>query len=102
MPPVNILATLSVTDTDPPEATMSVVANGQTLTPATTIPPEAILSLGQAVGQATGDARVEAALREMLAPVVDALREAVEAGKAQQAAREQALVAWEPVAAPTV
>jgi hypothetical protein len=100
MPPVNVIATLAVDDTDPPTATIAVSANGEVLTPATEIPPEAILGLGQAVGQATGDPSVEAALRRLLTPVVEALRRAVDEGAAQQHAREQALAAWEPVLPP--
>lgn len=97
----NILATLSVSDTDPPAATIELRADGQVITPATEIPPMAIIQLAQAVGQATGDPKAEPALRRILAPVVEALQRSVDEGKTQQAAREQALTAWKPVAPPT-
>jgi hypothetical protein len=97
----NILATLSVSDTDPPVATIELRADGQIITPTTEIPPMAIIQLAQAVGQATNDPKAESALRRILGPVIEALQRAVDEGKAQQAAREQALTAWEPVAPPT-
>jgi hypothetical protein len=95
-----ILATLSVSDTDPPTATIELRADGEVLTPATQIPPMAIIGLAQAVGQATGDPKAEPALRRILGPVVEALQRSVTEGKAQQKAREDALTAWAPVAPP--
>jgi phage gp29-like protein len=95
----NIIAVLSVTDTDPPEATIELRADGQVLTPLSTIPPEAIMGLGQAVGDATGDPRAASALRDLLQPVVDALEASVEHGKAQQAKREAALTDWKAAVA---
>lgn len=97
----NIIATLAVDQSaDPPSATIELRADGQILTPTTQIPPMAIIQLAQAVGQATGDPSAEPALRQILAPVVEALQRSVDAGKAQQAAREQALAAWGPVVVP--
>lgn len=94
----NIIAVLSVTDTDPPEATIELRADGRLLTPTTTIPPLAIIELAQAVSKATGNPDAEPALRTLLQPVVDALADSVKQGKAQQAAREKALADWQPVA----
>jgi hypothetical protein len=95
----NILATLSVTDTDPPHATIELRADGRVLTPLSTIPPGAILALGQAVGDATGDPSAAPALRKLLQPVVDALQASVDQGKVQQAAREAALTDWKAAVA---
>jgi phage gp29-like protein len=92
--PTNIIAVLTVTDTDPPTAEIELRADGQVLTPRSTIPPEAILQLGDAVGQATGDPNAAPALRRLLQPVVDALESAVTQGAAQQARREAALTDW--------
>lgn len=96
----NIIATLSVTDTDPPQATIELRADGQVLTPTTSIPPEAIIQLGDAVGHATGDPRATPALRQLLQPVVAALQRSVDQGKAQQQAREDALAQWKPAVGP--
>jgi hypothetical protein len=98
----NIIATLAVDQSaDPPTATIELRADGQVLTPTTVIPPEAIIQLGDAVGQATGDPRATPALRQLLQPVVDALQRSVDAGATQQAAREAALAQWTPVIPPT-